>query len=144
MFYDSGSPNRLFVSFSSHALSDAGANPAWGGKNNGHGDGGIGLWSSCNVGWLLKHCGIDAVLSSGWMSADKRVKASVVQLWELLKGSIMAALLVSQLLERLDWDQEFQRLLIFFFPSPVSCALDVLFFCHDQASVATQCCWQQY
>lgn len=90
------------VSSSSHPLSDAGANPLWGGKNNEHRDGGTVLWSSHNVGLQLKHCGIDAALSSGWMSADKRVKASTFQPWELLEGAMMASFLVSRLLERTD------------------------------------------
>lgn len=83
-------------------LSNAGANPLWGGKNNEHWGGGTVLWSSHNVGLQLKHCGIDASLSCGWMSADKRVKASTFQPWELLKGAMMAAFLVSRLLERTD------------------------------------------
>lgn len=86
------------VSSSSHPLSDAGENPLWGGKNNEHWGGGTVLWSSHNVGLQLKHCGIDAALSSGWMSADKRVKASTFQPWVLLKGAMMAA----RLLERTD------------------------------------------
>lgn len=97
MFLDSGFTPLSSVSFSSYPLSDAGANPAWGGKNSRHWDGGIVLWSSRNVGLQLKHRGIDAALSSGWMSADKRVKASAFQPWELLKGFIMAALLVSRI-----------------------------------------------
>lgn len=67
------------------------------------------------------NCGIDAALSTGWMSADKRVKVSRFQSSDLLKSAMMAAFLIPPLLGRIR--NKISKYHRFFFCAPSQPAL---------------------